>query len=102
MKVYTLVWETHGYMDSETSIEVEVFKDIASAIEYYESLKVHIFQEYLEYAGCENLSDLNEDYFYMDDTPVRDGTPYLFIDYDDYAYDRIRIYEKPIMEFKEN
>lgn len=101
MKVYTLVWETYGYMDNETSVEVELFKDMASAMEYYESLKMHIIEEYLEHAGCESLNDLSEDYFYIDDTPVRDGSPYLFIDYDDYGHDRIRIYEKSIMSFME-
>ena len=30
-KVYTIVWETYGYMDNEFSTEVDVFNDLESA-----------------------------------------------------------------------
>ena len=34
-----------------------------------------------------------------DETPVLNGDEYLYIEYDDYGHDKLRIYEKPVMKF---
>lgn len=100
MNVYTIVHETHSYMDNEYSADVEIFETLDSAKTYFDMIKNNIIQEYLDYTQYKTIEEMeNDDYFYMDDTPVRDGSKYLFIDYDEYGYDRLRIYEKPIMRF---
>ena len=44
---------------------------------------------------------MDEDSFYMDEEPTLNGMDYFYIDYDDYAWDRIKIIKKPILAFKE-
>ena len=99
-KVYTIVWESYGYMDDEFSTEVEVFNDLESAKIYFEMIKSNIIREYLDYTEYNTIESLIDDeYFYMDETPVLNGDEYLYIEYDDYGRDKLRIYEKPIMKF---
>ena len=42
---------------------------------------------------------IDDEYFYMDETPVLNGNPYFYIDYDEFAHDKLCIYEKPVMKF---
>lgn len=99
-KVYTIVWESYGYMDDEFSTTVEVFNDLESAKIYFEMIKSNIIREYLDYTGYETIEGLIDDeYFYMDETPVLNGDNYFYIDFDEFGHDRLRIYEKPVMKF---
>lgn len=99
-KVYTIVWESYGYMEDEFSTEVEVFNDLESAKIYFEMIKSNIIREYLDYTECNAIESLiDDDCFYMDETPVLNGDEYLYIEYDDYGRDKLRIYEKPVMKF---
>ena len=99
-KVYTIVWESYGYMDDEFSSTVDVFNDLESAKIYFEMMKTNIIKEYLDYTQYETIEGLIDDeYFYMDEQPTRDGNEYLFIDYDEFGHDKLRIYEKPVMKF---
>ena len=99
-KDYTLVWESYGYMDDEFSTTVDVFNDLESAKIYFEVIKTDLIKEYLDYTGYEIIEGLiNDEYFYIDETPVLNGDPYFHIEYDDYALDKLRIYEKPVMKF---
>ena len=99
-KVYTIVLESYGYMDDEFSTTIDVFDDLESAKIYFEMMKSNIIREYLDYTEYEAIEGLVDDeYFYMDETPVLNGDQYLYIDYTDFGYDRLRIYEKPVMKF---
>ena len=100
MNVYVIVWESYGYMDDAFSTEVELFETLDSAQAYFEMMKLNIIQEYIDYTEYETLEEMiADDNFYMDEEPTRDGNEYLFIDYDEYGHDKLRIYEKPIMKF---
>ena len=102
-KVYTIVWESYGYMDDEFSSTVDVFNDLESAKIYFEMMKTNIIKEYLDYTDYETIEGLIDDeYFYMDETPVLSGDEYLYIEYDEYGRDKLRIYEKPVMKFNES
>jgi hypothetical protein len=99
-KVYTLVWESYGYMDDEFSVEVDVFDDLESAKIYFEMIKTNIIKEYLDYVGVNDITHLiNDDEFYIDEEPTANGDQYLFVDYSEFGHDRLRIYEKPVMKF---
>ena len=99
-KVYTIVWESYGYMDDEFSTTVDVFDDLESAKIYFEMMKTNIIKEYLDYAGVNDITPLiNDDEFYIDEQPTLNGDQYLYIDYTDFGHDRLRIYEKPVMKF---
>lgn len=99
-KVYTIVWESYGYMDNEFSSEVDVFNDLESARIYFEMMKSNIIKEYLDYVSVNDITYLiNDDAFYIDEQPTLNGDQYLYIEYDDFGYDRLRIYEKPVMKF---
>lgn len=99
-KVYTIVLESYGYMDDEFSTTIDVFDDLESAKIYFEMMKSNIIREYLDYTEYEAIESLIDDeYFYMDETPVLNGDEYLYIEYDDYGHDKLRIYEKPVMKF---
>ena len=99
-KVYTIVWESYGYMDDEFSTTIDVFNDLESAKIYFEMIKSNIIREYLDHTGYEAIEGLIDDeYFYMDETPTLNGDQYLYIDYDEFGHDRLRIYEKPVMKF---
>lgn len=100
-KVYTIVLASYAYMDSEFSVTVDVFDDLESAKIYFEIMKTNIIDEYLDYAEVSSLQDMDEDIFYMDNEPTRDGMDYFYIDYDDYGWDKLRIEEKSVMTFKE-
>ena len=100
-KVYTIVWESYAYMDGEFSTTVDIFDDLESAKIYFEMMKTNIIDEYLDYAEVSSLHDMDEDIFYMDDEPTLNGMNYLYMDYDDYGWDRLKIEEKPVMAFKE-
>lgn len=100
MNVYAIVWESYGYMDDAYSSEVEIFETLENAKIYFEMMKTNIIQEYIDYTEYETLEDMiTDDNFYIDEQPTSDGNEYLFIDYDEYGYDKLRIYEKPIMKF---
>ena len=64
-------------------------------------MKINIIDEYLEHAEVKSIYDMDEDMFYMDDEPTMDNMDYLYIDYDDYGWDKLKIIEKPILAFKE-
>ena len=99
-KVYTIVWESYGYMEDEFSTEVDVFNDLESAKIYFEMIKTNIIKEYLDYVGVNDITHLiDDDAFYMDETPVLSGDEYFYIEYDDFGRDKLRIYEKPVMKF---
>ena len=99
-KVYTIVWESYGYMDDEFSATVDVFNDLESAKIYFEMVKTNIIKEYLDYAGVNDITYLiNDDEFYIDEEPTLNGDQYLYIDYSEFGHDRLRIYEKPVMKF---
>lgn len=99
-KVYTIVLESYGYMDDEFSTDVDVFNDLESAKIYFEMIKSNIIKEYLDYTGYEAVEGLiNDEFFYMDETPVLSGDEYFYIEYDDFGHDKLRIYEKPVMKF---
>lgn len=99
-KVYTIVWESYAYMDDEFGTTVDVFDDLESAKTYFEMMKSNIIREYLDYTGYEEIESLiDDDYFYMDEEPTSNGDQYLYIEYDDYGRDKLRIYEKPVMKF---
>ena len=77
-----------------------LIKDLESAKIYFEMMKTNIIKEYLdhtEYLTIEALID--DEYFYMDEEPTLNGDQYLYIDYDEFGHDRLRIYEKPVMKF---
>ncbi len=100
MNVYTIVWESYGYMDDSFDATVEIFETLDSAKAYFEMMKSNIIQEYLEYVEVDSVGDLIDDGdFYMDEEPTAQGDVYFFIDYTEFGHDRLRIYEKPIMKF---
>jgi hypothetical protein len=99
-KVYTIVWESYAYMDDEFSTTVDVFNDLESAKIYFEMMKSNIIREYLDYTEYETIERLIDDeFFYMDEEPTLNGDQYLYIDFDEFGHDRLRIYEKPVMKF---
>ena len=101
--VYIIVHETHGYMDGETFVDIEVFNDLKSSNLYFDSMKSNIIEEYINYDGCKTIQELSDkNYFYIDEEPTLNGDSYLYIDLDDYGYDKLRIYKKPIMSFNDN
>lgn len=99
-KVYTIVWESYGYMDDEFSSTVDVFNDLESAKIYFEMMKTNIIKEYLDYVGVNDITHLIDDgEFYIDEEPTLNGDMYLYINYSEFGHDRLRIYEKPVMKF---
>ena len=99
-KVYTIVWESYGYMDDEFSTTVDVFNDLESAKIYFDMMKTNIIKEYLDYTEYLTIEALIDDeFFYIDEQPTLNGDQYLYIDYDDFGHDKLRIYEKPVMKF---
>lgn len=99
-KVYTIVWESYGYMDNEFSADVDVFNDLESAKIYFEMMKTNIIKEYLDYTGVLTIEELVcDDECYIDEEPTLSGDYYLYIDYTDFGHDKLRIYEKPVMKF---
>ena len=101
MNVYIINHSTYGYETGEFYTETEVFESLESAQVYFELIKINIIDEYLNSAEVESLHDMDEDSFYMDEEPTLNGMDYFYIDYDDYAWDRIKIIKKPILAFKE-
>ena len=101
MNVYIINHSTYGYETGEFYIETEVFESLESAQAYFELIKTNIIDEYLNCAEVSSLHDMDQDMFYMDDEPTLNGMDYFYIDYDDYAWDKLRIEEKPIMAFME-
>lgn len=101
MNVYIINHSTYAYMDGEFFTNTEVFESLESAQAYFELMKTNIIDEYLNYAEVSSLHDMEQDIFYMDDEPTMNGMDYLYIDYDDYGWDKLRIEEKPVMAFKE-
>lgn len=101
MNVYIITHSTYGYEDGEFFTNTEVFESLESAQVYFELMKTNIIDEYLEHAEVKSIHDMDEDMFYMDDEPTMDNMDYLYIDYDDYGWDRLRITKKPVMAFKE-
>ena len=54
-------------------------------------MKSNIIQEYIDYTEYKNLEEMmNDDNFYIDEEPTGQGDEYLYIEYDDYGYDRLR------------
>lgn len=99
-KVYIIVWESYAFMDNDFGTIIEAFNDLESAKIYFEMMKSNTIKEYLDYTGYEAIEGLvNDEYFYIDEEPTSNGDQYLYIEYDDYGYDRLRIYEKPVMKF---
>lgn len=99
-KVYTIVWESYGYMDDEFSTTVDVFGNLESAKIYFEMMKTNIIKEYLDFTRHSTIETLiDDDSFYMDEQPTLNGDQYLYIDYDEFGHDKLRIYEKPVMKF---
>lgn len=102
MNVYIINHSTYGYQDREFYTDIEVFKSLESAQAYFELMKTNIIDEYLNYAEVESIYDIDdEDIFYMNDEPTMDSIDYLYIEYDDYGWDKLIIIEKPVMVFKE-
>jgi hypothetical protein len=101
MNVYIINHSTYGYIDGEFYTTTEVFESLESAQAYFELIKTNIIDEYLDYAEVSSLRDMDNDIFYMDDEPTINNMDYLYIDYDDYGWDKLRIEEKPVMAFKE-
>ena len=101
MNVYIITRSTYGYEDGEFFTDTEVFESLESAQVYFELMKTNIIDEYLDHAEVSSLHDMDEDIFYMDDEPTLNGMDYLYIDYDDYGWDKMKIEEKPVMAFKE-
>lgn len=98
--VYTIVWESYGYMDDEFSTTVDIFDDLESAKIYFDMMKTNIIKEYLDYTEYLTIEALIDDeFFYMDEQPTLNGDQYLYVDYDDFGHDRLRIYKKPVMKF---
>jgi hypothetical protein len=101
MDVYIITHSAYGYYDGEFFTDTEVFESLESAQVYFELMKTNIIDEYLDYAGVSSLHDMDNDIFYMDDEPTLNGMDYFYMDYDDYAWDRMKIEKKPILAFKE-
>ena len=101
MNVYIITHSTYGYEDCEYYTETEVFESLESAQVYFELMKTNIIDEYLNYAEVSSLHDMDTDIFYMDNEPTLNGMNYLYIDYDDYGWDKMKIEKKPILAFKE-
>ena len=67
-KVYTLVWESYGYMDDEFGTTIDIFSDLESAKIYFEMIKTNIIREYLDYVGVNDITHLiNDDECYIDE-----------------------------------
>lgn len=101
MNVYIINHSTYGYEDCEFYTDTEVFESLESAQAYFELMKTNIIDEYLYYAEVESVHDMDEDMFYMDDERTMDDMDYLYIEYDDYGWDKLRIIKKPVMVFME-
>ena len=101
MNVYIITHSTYGYEDCEFFTDTEVFESLESAQAYFELMKTNIIDEYLSHAEVKSIHDMDEDIFYMDDEPTLNGMDYLYIDYDVYGWDKLKIIEKPILAFKE-
>lgn len=100
MYVYTIVHESYGYEDDSFSTEIEIFETLDNAKFYFEMIKSNIIQDYMEYTEYPTIEEMIDDeFFYMDETPTRDGNEYFYIDYDDFGHDKLRIFEKPVMKF---
>lgn len=95
MNVYIINHSTYGYEDGEFFTNTEVFESFESAQAYFELIKANIIDKYLNYAEVSSLYDIDEDIFY------KNNMNYLYINYDDYGWDKLRIEKKPVMAFKE-
>lgn len=101
MDVYIITHSAYGYMDGEFFTDIEVFESLESAQVYFELMKTNIIDEYLNCAEVSSLNDMDQDMFYMDDEPTLNGMDYFYIDYDNYAWDKMKIEKKPILAFQE-
>ena len=99
-EVYIIKHESYGYEESNYESVVEVFCDENSARNYFEIIREQIMQEYYDYTSTNSIQELeNNNSFYSDLEPTVHGLPYLFMDLDDYGYDRLVVQKKDIMSF---
>ncbi len=100
MNVYVIVCESYASMDDSFDTTVEVFETLDSAKAYFEMMKLNIIQDYIEYTEYQTLEEMiDDDFFYMDETPTSNGDEYFYIDYEDFGHDKLRIVKKPVMKF---
>lgn len=99
-EVYIVKHDVYGYEDCTYESFVEVFNNEDSARNYFEVKKEQVMQEYYDYTDTNSIQELeNNNSFYSDLEPTVHGLPYLFMDLDDYGYDRLVVQKKDIMSF---
>ena len=98
--VFIVKHDIYGYEDDTYESFVEVFRDESSARNYFEVKKEQVMQEYYEYTDTNSIQELEENYdFYSDLEPTVFSLPYLFMNLDEYGFDRLVVQKKDIMSF---
>lgn len=98
--VFIVKHDIYSYNDGTFESLVEVLCDEDSARNYFEVKKEQIMQEYYDYTGTSSIRELEDNFdFYSDLEPAAYGLPYLFMNLDDFGYDRLVVQKKDIMSF---
>lgn len=100
MKIYTLTHLTYSWEDNDYSSAVELFYTLKDAQIYYDAIKQNIVSEFLHEAKEDTVEDFeNNEYAYYYE--YNDPFNKLYISYDEFGSDELKIEEKNILSFKE-
>jgi hypothetical protein len=98
--VFVVKHDIYGYEDNIHESFIEVFCNEDSAKNFFEIKKEEIIQEYYNHTGENSIEDLfNTGAFSYDIEPTVNGMPFLYIDLDEYGFDRLVIQKKDVMSF---
>ena len=98
--VFIVKHDIYGYEDNSFESFIEVFCNASSAKNYFEVKKEQIMQEYYDYTDTNSIQELKDNYeFYSDLEPTVYGLPYLYMDLEEYGFDKMVVQKKDIMSF---
>ena len=100
MKIYTLTHSIYSWEDNDYSSIVELFYTLKDAQIYYDEIKQNIISDFLQEAAEDTIEDFeNNEYAYYHEC----NNPFnrLYISYDEFGSDELKIEEKSILSFKE-
>lgn len=99
-EVYIVKHDIFSYEDRSYESFVEVFCDEDSARNYFEIKKEEIIQKYYDYTDSSSVQELEDNIdFYSDLKDTIYGLPYLYMDLEEYGFDRMVVQKKDVMSF---
>lgn len=99
-EVYIVKHDIYCYEEGTYESFVEILSDEDSARTYFEIKKEQVMQEYYDYTGVDSFQELEDNYdFYSDLEPTVYGLPYLFVNLEDFGFDKLVVQKKDIMSF---